>query len=176
MECFAWILCRILCRKSAVSKRSFTWPTPCRPPTADHRGSRAPHHHLGARLPGNFAFSHFLNIFALFLRRCQLPQNVLVSGGSEVVRERSGNSGSPVFSVLLRFHAKHANGKQNRQTRDLQNCYCGWTAWVTPGSSRGLFFQNSEIRKTHFSRKGPKTENTRHFPYTPVFWLQNELP
>ena len=146
-------------------------------PHAAHRPHlTADHARLVPRLPGNFAFSQFLHFFALFLRRCQLPQNVLVSGGSEVVRERSGNSGSPVFSVFLRFHAKNANGKQNRKKRDLQNCYCDWTAWVTPGSSRGLFFQNSKIRKTHFSRKGPQTENTRHFPYTPVFWLQNELP
>ena len=83
--------------------------------TAPHRTSP----HLVPRLPGNFAFSHFLHLFALVLRRCQLPQNVLVSGGSEVVRERSGISGSPVLSVFLRFHAKNANGKQNRKTRDL---------------------------------------------------------
>jgi hypothetical protein len=34
---------------------------------------------------------------------------------------------------------------------------------VPPGSSRVLFFRIPEIRKTHFSEKGPQSEKTRPF-------------
>ena len=70
-------------------KRSFTGPTSCRPPSADHRTSPASHRgtpHLGAHTYKDFACLHFPQVFACFLRTAKISLNALTSGYQEVLR------------------------------------------------------------------------------------------
>ena len=63
--------------------------------------------------------------------------------------------------MFQRFSSENRNAEKTRKNLIFQNLYRYTAAGVPLGSSRGLFFRNPELRKTHFSetvRKRKKLE------------------
>ena len=72
-------------------------------------------------------------------------------------------NGTPVFNEFLRVSSEHRKLEKHQNNSAFRNTYWYTATGVPPGSSRVLFFRIPEIRKTHFSEKGPRSEKTRHF-------------
>ena len=63
--------------------------------------------HLGAHLLQDFAFSHFSQLFARFLRKSKFLKNKRASGVPEVIRERSGGVLCAHHRLVLAFFLKN---------------------------------------------------------------------
>ena len=135
------------------------------PPT--ERTSPAPHPHLtriSVLIPSRIlhfcTFHKFLHVFFAHQNSRKTYWHLADPRCSGSDPEKNG---TPVFNEFLHFFSENIKWKKHRKNSDFQNTYWYTATGVPPGSSRVLFFRIPEIRKTHFSEKGPRSEKTRHF-------------
>ena len=77
--------------------------------------------------------------------------------------ERSGGVSNSLYPCVSAFFLRKSKCWKNLKNLIFQNLYRYTAAGVPLGSSRGLFFRNPKLRKTHFSEKMPKHEKTQNF-------------
>ena len=151
-----------------LSKRSLTWPTSCRPPTADHHVS--PHLTTVSCLsfPTISPFRSFCT-FSHFLSHAYFFKFLWDRGMEEAVHKRSGEKPYAFYLPVLAFSYENRLTQKNRKKHALSTSYGVEDCSASSGELAGPLFRISELRKTPFFRNGPNSEKNAPFSTAPVF-------